>query len=109
MKIEDFRNSLISAAKHNFPDADITLSEKRKITIEARIKVSEGIFIEVYYNSLSDKKSFALIKNNQRIFGYDNYKYWHVHPRNGVTKHVPCEEPSIEKVFEDIKEIIMSL
>lgn len=106
MKTEDFRNLLLSTSRRNFPDASITFTEKRKITIEARVKISEKIFIEVYYNSFSEKKSFALIKNNQRIFGYDNYKYWHVHPMNSVTKHIPCEEPSIEKVFEEINEII---
>ncbi len=107
MKIEDFRNLLISTAKRKFPDASITLTEKRKITVEARVKISEEIFIEIYYNTLSDKKSFALIQNNQRIFGYDNYKYWHVHPRNSVTDHVLCKEPSIEKVLNEIKEIIL--
>ena len=65
--------------------------------------------VEVYYNSLTDKKSFALIKENQRILGYDNYKYWHIHPRDDVTSHVPCQEPSIEKNFEEMKEIILSL
>ena len=109
MKIDDFRSLLISIAKHKFPDASIALSEKRKITVEARVEISEEIFIEIYYNILSNKKSFALIKNNQRIFGYDNYKYWHVHPRNSVTDHVLCEEPPVEKVFEEIKEIILTL
>ena len=108
MKIEDFRNLLISAVKHNFPAASVTLTEKRGITLEARVKISEEIFLEVYYNTLNDKKSFALIKNNQRIFGYDNYKYWHVHPHNNVTTHVLCEEPPIERVFEEIKEVILS-
>ncbi len=109
MKIEDFRNLLISIAKRKFPDASITLTEKRKITVEARVRISEEVFIEIYYNILSNKKSFALIKNNQRIFGYDNYKYWHVHPRNSAADHVLCEEPSVEKVFEEIKEIILTL
>ncbi len=43
MKIEDFRDLLISVAKLNFPNASITLTEKRKITIEARVKISEEI------------------------------------------------------------------
>jgi len=109
MRIEDFRKSIILAAKHNFPEASILLAEKRGISLEARVKISEKIFVEVYYNSLTGKKSFALIKDNQRILGYDNYKYWHIHPRNNVTSHVPCQEPSIEKVFEEIKEIILSI
>lgn len=106
MKIEEFRNLLVSITKRKFPDANITITEKRKITLEARIKVSEEVFIEVYYNMFSDKKSFALIRDGQRIFGYDNYKFWHVHPWNRVATHLPCEEPTIEKVFEEIKEVI---
>ena len=109
MKIDDFRSLLISIAKRKFPDASIALSEKREITVEARVMISEEIFIEIYYNILSNKKSFALIKKHQRIFGYDNYKYWHVHPRNSAAEHVLCEEPPVEKVFEEIKEIILIL
>ncbi len=109
MKIEYFRNLLIAVAKHTFPDASITTTEKREITLEVRVKISEVVFIDVYYNTLTDKKSFALIKINQRIFGYDNYKYWHIHPWHDVAAHVPCEEPSIEKVFKEMKEIILSL
>ena len=109
MRIEDFRKLIILAAKRNFPDASILLAEKRDLTLEARIKISENIFVEVYYHSLTDKKSFALINENQRIMGYDNYKYWHIHPRDNVASHIPCQEPSIEKVFEEIKKIILSL
>ncbi len=109
MNIDDFRSLIISITKRKFPDANITLTVKREITVEARVRISEEIFIEIYCNILSNKKSFALIKNNQRIFGYDNYKYWHVHPRNSATDHVLCEEPSVEKVFEEIKEIILTL
>lgn len=93
MRIEEFRKLIIVAAKRSFPGASILLSEKRDIAFEARIKISEKLFIEVYYNSLTDKKSFALIKENQRILGYDNYKYWHIHPRDDITSHVPCPMP----------------
>jgi hypothetical protein len=41
MKIEDFRDLLISIVKHKFPNANITLTEKRKITVEARVKIAE--------------------------------------------------------------------
>ena len=109
MRIEDFRKLIILAAKHNFPDANILLAEKRDITLEARIRITEKIIVEVYYNSLTDKKSLSLIKENQRIMGYDSYKYWHIHPRDNVTSHVPCQEPSIERIFEEMKEIILSL
>lgn len=108
MKAEDFRNTLVSVVKHNFPEGDIIITDRRQITVEARVKILEDVFIEVYYNALTDKKSFALIKKNQRVFGYDNYKYWHVHPMEDIKAHLPCEEPSIEKILEEMKEIILS-
>ncbi|MBI4684800.1 MAG: hypothetical protein HY755_06335 [Nitrospirae bacterium] len=106
MKVEDFKDDLISALKHAFPDANIALIEKRGVILEARVQISDTIFIEVYFSSVTSKKSFALIKNNQRIFGYDNYQYWHIHPINDPTTHAKCEEPSVEKVFEEMRKII---
>jgi len=54
--MQEFGSLLISIAKLKFPDANITITEKRKISLEARIKVSENIFIEAYYNTLSVAK-----------------------------------------------------
>jgi hypothetical protein len=109
MRIEEFKKLIVLAAKRHFPEANILLTEKRDLALEARIKISENIFVDVYYHSLTDKKSFVLINENQRIMGYDNYKYWHIHPRDNVASHAPCQEPSIEKVFEEMKNIILSL
>lgn len=72
MTINEFQDLLILVAREEFPDANITIIERRNITLEARITVSEDTFIEVYYNFISKKKSYTLIKNSQRIFGYDN-------------------------------------
>lgn len=109
MRVEDFQKLIFLTAQRTFPGASILLSVKRDIALEARIEISENTFVEVYYNSLTNKKSLSLIKEDKRIMGYDNYKYWHVHPANNVTAHVPCQEPSIEKVFEEMKELIITI
>ncbi|MCH8317943.1 MAG: hypothetical protein IIA88_05510 [Bacteroidetes bacterium] len=109
MNISDFTDSLLAALRNDFPNAIITIKEKRGIIVEARIKLTEKVFLDVYFNSLTDKKSFALIHDDERIFGYDNYKYWHLHPFADSTKHIPCEEPGIKKVIQEIKEIIRKL
>ena len=106
MTVQEFKDLLIFAARKEFPEVNITFAERRNITVEARITVTEDTFIEVYYNIISEKKSYTLIKNSQRIFGYDNYKYWHVHPFNSVGEHIPCNELSVEVVFEEIRKII---
>lgn len=47
----------------------------------AKIKavIEKDTFINIFYNAETLKYSFALIKNNQRIFGVDNTKKWHIH------------------------------
>lgn len=104
MKLVEFKESLISIAKQKFPHAKLTIIERRNITIEVRVDISDKKFIEVYHNIFSEKKSFALIMNGRRVFGYDNYKYWHMHPMNKVEMHIPCEEPVMEVVFEEIEQ-----
>jgi len=44
MRIEDYKKLIILAAKRSFPEASILLAEKRDITLEARIKISEKNF-----------------------------------------------------------------
>jgi len=48
MRIEDYRKIIILAAKRSFPEASILLAEKRDIALEAKIKISENISVEVY-------------------------------------------------------------
>jgi len=47
-----------------------------------RILIKEGLFIEVFFNAESNKYSFALIKDNKRIYGIDN------------TNHIPSKPVS---------------
>jgi hypothetical protein len=109
MTIDDFKKQVIFYNKQFFHEGRINFIEKRNIIFEGRITISESIFIEFYYNSFTGKKSYALICSNNRIFGYDNYKYWHVHPLNEIEKHIKCSEPSIENVFSEMKNIIDDL
>jgi hypothetical protein len=52
---------------------------------------------------------FALIHHRERVFGYDNLKEWHYHPFESPEKHIPCEEPALEKIIEEIKKVLEML
>ncbi len=108
MSIPSFKKELLSNQKKYFSQYRFTYIEKRTIIIEMRINISQDSFIEIYYNSMTDKKCYTLIKNRKRIFGYDNYKHWHFHPVENPDNHIPCKEPSIEEVFLKIKDILIS-
>ncbi len=107
MNIKEFKKSLLKNTQKYFPQKTIDAVEKRGIIIEARINIKENVFVEIYYNALNQKKSYALISHSKRIFGYDNYKYWHVHPFDKPSAHVQCNEPPMEEIFSKIENIAM--
>lgn len=106
MELLPLKENIIFTFSKYFPDANIISTVKRNIILEIKIEIEEEIFIEIYCNSLTGKKSFALIRSNKRIFGYDNYKFWHYHPYDAPESHIECKEPSIEEVASEIYKII---
>ncbi len=74
-------------------------------SLKANIQLAKNLFIAVRYNARNDRIEFALIKDNQRIFGYDNLKEWHYHPYENPSDHIQCIKPSIDKIFSDIKKV----
>lgn len=68
----------------------------------AKIKavMEEDTFINVFYNAETSKYSFALIKNNKRIFGVDNTKRWHIHPFENPESHTETTVMSLLDFFK---------
>ncbi|MBI4746236.1 MAG: hypothetical protein HY786_06815 [Deltaproteobacteria bacterium] len=107
--LDKLKEELYIALKRDFPSAKVEVDERRGIVIEARAHINQHIFIEVYANGMTGKRSFALISEGNRIAGYDNYRFWHCHPHGATNEHLPCDEPQIDSVISDFKEILKSL
>lgn len=106
MTIAEFRQAIIILAKQYFPNASPNFDERRGVEQSTRIKVDETTFVNIYYSSLTEKKSYVLVRNSLRVFGYDNYRFWHKHPIENPQEHIACKEPSTEQVFHEIRQII---
>ena len=52
-----------------------------------RVTLSDDSFIDVYYSEITNKKSFAHIKDQKRVLGADNKKNWHWHPYEEPQRH----------------------
>lgn len=70
----------------------------------AKIKavVNNDIFIDIFYNAETERCSFALIKNSERIFGVDNAKFWHIHPFEDPSTHKKIEPLSLTDFLNTI-------
>jgi len=104
--LNKLKEELLRSLRERFPDAMIESKEKRSVVFELRAYVGEDTFIEAYANGLTGKRSFALIAKNERISGYDNYKFWHYHPPDNPNSHIPCDEPSIDSVISSLKDVM---
>lgn len=57
-------------------------------SINLRVNVTLGGFIDVFYNELTGTTAFALIVGDRRVFGADNAGGWHVHPFESPEQHI---------------------
>ena len=74
--------------------------------LRARIQIDDKTLVDVYYSAVTGKTSYALVRADKRIFGYDNFQFWHVHPRANPDEHVVCHEPTPDQVLHEMKEIL---
>jgi len=103
------REEIIDSIQKEFPKAEIEIHERRETIIEIRATLGKKIFIEIYSNQLTSKRSYSLICVDDRVFGYDNYQFWHFHPIDNPNRHVPCEEPTVSFIMKEIKKAILTL
>ncbi len=104
--VQEFLVELDSGLKKYFSSHEIKISLQTQKSFKANILLSEKIFIAVRYNARNERTDFALIKNKQRIFGYDNLKHWHYHPYDDPAEHIPCEKPTIDKILLEMKNVM---
>ncbi|HWP93363.1 MAG TPA: hypothetical protein VNN20_14310 [Thermodesulfobacteriota bacterium] len=106
MDLNRFLEEINNASKKFFPLVTLQYNIVRNTHLYVRITFQQDLLIDIYANCETERKDFALIHKNERIYGIDNLKGWHYHPFGEAGKHVPCEEPSVEEVFENMKNII---
>jgi hypothetical protein len=106
--LDKLKQELYQALNKYFPSAKIESTERRGIILEIKAFIEERTFIEIYANVVTGKRSFALISDERRITGYDNYKFWHYHPPDAPSKHLPCKEMPADLIISKFKEVLDS-
>lgn len=56
-------------------------------SINLRLNVTTGGFIDAFYNEHTGTVAFALIRRGRRAFGTYNTGGWHVHPFGAPERH----------------------
>lgn len=107
--VDAFLSEITASLKKHFIEYKFEFLLKTPKSLKSNIYLDENLYIAVRYNARNERIDFALIQNNQRIFGYDNLKECHYHPYENPSKHSPCDKPSIDKIISDIKAIYATI
>jgi len=63
------------------------------VTLIARIEILPTIYVQIYQNVRKDKLNMVLVLGNDRIYGVDGEGgFYHEHPLEAPSSHVPIEE-----------------
>lgn len=102
MTLSEFKRALEAALHLHFPNARLSLAESRGVALTCRAELIPDMFLAVYFNVLTGNTSYALIQQGQRIAGYDNHRFWHVHPAGASDQHIPCNEPTPGEAISEL-------
>lgn len=107
MDVRSFVDELLPAlANTGFFDR-VTLQTEGP-TASGYAYATEGFFLRFYFNEVTGTIAFALIDNQQRLWGidYDNRRGWHLHPVEDPTDHRHVAPMSIVEIVDHLQEVL---
>lgn len=86
---------------------DVT-SQAEGPTVRGRAHFGGDLFLAFYYNQMTGTQAFALVRNEQRLWGidYDNLRGWHEHPLGQLELHVILETQTISTIIPRLKHAV---
>jgi hypothetical protein len=110
MNTSDFVRDLLASLAMLPPITQVDLQTEGPI-VRGRALITAEIFLAFYYNQATQTQAFALIKDDQRIWGidFDAWRGWHLHPVDAPTNHLPIESPSVPAIIEHMKCVLNAL
>lgn len=88
MNAFEFSKHVIELCSKNDFIREIEILLLDEPVVKVKAVISGDTFVNAFYNSETEKYSFALIRGNRRIFGADNTRKWHIHPFENPDSHI---------------------
>lgn len=105
LSVADFAKDIIDNSVISKIVKTLNIEILENSIVRSRIILVDKSFVDVYYNHENGKTSFALVKNEKRIFGGDNLDFWHVHPFKNPDEHEKCDEISFAEFLKMVEEL----
>jgi hypothetical protein len=102
MDVKGFVEQLLDALASTGQFRNVSLQTEGPIA-SGRVYVhgSPGQLLRVYFNETTGTIAFALISNQQRIWGidFDNRRGWHLHPVENPAEHVAINPLTVSEIL----------
>lgn len=110
MDAATFVEELTAALRALNRSLEIELVED-ELTVDGEIALRQDLFLNVFYNADTNKIAFALIQNQDRIWGIDrdNVRDWHLHPLHDTSKHEPIASQTVSEIIDQLKQVLQVL
>jgi hypothetical protein len=93
MTLDEFEKQVISACAASLAVIGVSIFGIGITWIRLRAYLVDGSVLDAFYNEVTRKTAFAVIKREQRIFGADNTGgNWHWHPFGAPESHISAKE-----------------
>lgn len=106
MDLVEFEYTLITklSALDFVENWDVT---RKRTTLKIKVYLKRKSLLNVFYNRVLRIQSFALIINNERVWGIDcdNRLGWHEHPLDNPNNHETIGEHNIDAIISDLKSV----
>jgi hypothetical protein len=79
--------------------------------VRGRARFGGDLFLAFYYNQVTGTQAFALVRNEQRLWGidYDNLRGWHEHPLEQPELHIILEAQTITLIIKRLQDAVSSV
>ncbi len=107
MDVKAFLSELLSALAEVDLVEDVALRTEGFI-VSGRAFLKREMFLQVYFNESTGTLAFALIRQQERIWGIDkdNIRGWHIHPLEDPGKHLEIHPMSVSEIVERLTEVL---
>ena len=110
MDVRAFCSELLSAlARADFVER--VALQVEGFVASGQVFLPKEMFLEVYFNEVTQTTAFALIKEGARVWGIDrdNIRSWHRHPVRDPDSHFDIQPISISDIVKELGEALRKL
>lgn len=106
MDVATFLSSLLDALADRSFVRSVDL-DTEVVIVKGRVFLEQDRFLQVYFNEQTGTMAFALIEDDERIWGvdYDELRGWHLHPVDRPTHHQAVEPMTPADVVEALADV----